>query len=69
MFQKRKREFTKYENTKKGSVKINSNEIPDTDYDLGRSIFASSVKRCFEQPGTKEEYEEWLKSEENSTTV
>ncbi len=46
------------------SVKINPNEIPDTDYDLGCSILASSVKRCFEQPGTKEEYEEWLESEE-----
>ena len=51
------------------SVKINPNEIPDADYDLGCSILASSVKRCFEQPGTKEEYEKWLEAEENSAMV
>ena len=51
------------------SVKINPNEVPDADYDIGCSILASSVKRCFEQPGTKEEYEKWLESEEISATI
>ena len=46
------------------SVKINPNKIPNADYDVGCSILASSVKRYFEQPGTKEKYEEWLKTEE-----
>lgn len=44
------------------SVKINPKEIPNADYNVGCSILASSVKRYFEQPGTKEKYEEWLKS-------
>lgn len=46
------------------NVKINVCEIPDEEYDLGCSILASSVRRFFEQPGVKEEYEEWLKSDE-----
>lgn len=45
------------------TVKVNVNEIPEADYDLGCSILASSVRCFFEKPGIREEYEEWLKSE------
>lgn len=47
------------------SVKVNAKEITEADYDLGCSILASSIRCFFSKPGIKEEYEEWLKSEEN----
>ena len=45
-------------------VKINPDEIPQTDYDIGCSILVSCIRRFFEQPGIRKEYEEWLKSED-----
>lgn len=45
-------------------VKIDIHEITEADYDLGCSILASSVRRYFDQPGVKSEYEEWLKTDD-----
>ena len=42
-------------------IKVDADLITDTDYDLGCSILASSVRCFFERPGIKEEYEKWLK--------
>lgn len=45
------------------AVRVDPKEIPDSDYEVGCSILASSVRCFFERPGIKEEYEEWLKKQ------
>lgn len=48
------------------STVVNAKEITEADYDLGCSILASSIRCFFSKPGIKEEYEVWVKSEENN---
>ena len=50
---------------KQETTRITPDYLSDSDYELGCSVLASSVRRFFEQPGVREEYEAWLKSEEN----
>lgn len=45
------------------NVKVDAKAIPDSDYETGCSVLASSVRCFFERPGVREEYEEWLKTE------
>lgn len=46
------------------NIKVNFDEIPKADIDVGCSVLASCVRRFFEQPGVKEEYEAWMMTEE-----
>lgn len=45
-------------------IKVCAALIPDADYETGCSILNTSVKRFFGLPGVKQEYEEWMKTEE-----
>lgn len=39
--------------------------ISDEAYDAGYRILSRSVKKFFELPGVKEDYERWLQNQEN----
>ena len=49
---------------KANEIKINVDEIPDSELYIGCSILASSIKRLFKNPEIRAEYEAWLKSPE-----
>ena len=49
--------------TKKKSI-IEPNLISDADYEIGCRILDKAVRAYFAKPGVREEYEEWLKTEE-----
>lgn len=42
------------------TVKINPDDIPDEVYETACRILKTSVRRFFEMPGVKEDYEKWL---------
>lgn len=44
-------------------VIIKSELIPDEVWDAGCSVLARSVRRYFELPGVREDYERWLREE------
>ena len=41
-------------------VRINVDEIPDAVFEIACRILDTAVRRYFEQPGVKEDYEKWL---------
>lgn len=41
-------------------VRINPDEIPDEVYEVACRILKTSVRRFFEKPGVREDYEKWL---------
>ena len=43
---------------------IDPNLISDADYEIGCRILDKAVRAYFAKPGVREEYEEWLKTEE-----
>ena len=49
--------------TKTKSI-IDPNLISDADYEIGCRILDKAVRAYFAKPGVREEYEEWLKTEE-----
>ena len=49
---------------KANEVKINVDEMPDSVFDIGCSVLNSSIRRMFQDPDIRAEYEEWLKSDE-----
>lgn len=40
-------------------VRIHPELIPDIDYGIGCSVLKGCIKRFFEQPGVREDYERW----------
>lgn len=49
--------------TKTKSI-IDPNLISDADYEIGCRVLDKAVRAYFAKPGVREEYEEWLKTEE-----
>ena len=49
--------------TKTKSI-IDPNLISDADYGIGCRMLEKAVRAYFAKPGVREEYEEWLKTEE-----
>ena len=49
--------------TKTKSI-IDPNLISDADYEIGCRVLDKAVRTYFAKPGVREEYEEWLKTEE-----
>ena len=49
--------------TKTKSI-IDPKLISDADYEIGCRVLDKAVRAYFAKPGVREEYEEWLKTEE-----
>ena len=46
------------------TIRIDPNLISDADYEIGCRVLDKAVRAYFAKPGVREEYEEWLKTEE-----
>ena len=46
------------------TIRIDPNLISDADYEIGCRVLCSAVRAYFAKPGVREEFEEWLKTEE-----
>lgn len=42
-------------------IKINPHLISEADYEIGCRILDGCIRRFFEQPGVREDYEKWKK--------
>lgn len=45
-------------------IRIDPNLVSDADYEIGCRVLDKAVRAYFAKPGVREEYEEWLKTEE-----
>lgn len=45
-------------------VRVDPDLISDADYEVGCRVLSSAIRLFFSQPGVREDYEAWLKTEE-----
>lgn len=48
----------------KAKVKVDPDLISDADYEIGCRVLSSAIRLFFSQPGVREDYEAWLRTEE-----